>query len=538
AALSRLVFAGSVNSKNLKSSFSNTPGTTGFINTANQKTALSSLWLMAPGESLIGAYYSGANNYAYASGTSFSAPMISGALALLGARWPVLFRNGTATRLLFQTASDLGTKGVDTTFGTGLLNMNKAWQPAGALTITNTKGQKIAVSSITGSMLSSGAFGSLSSLTSKLSSMTALDSYQRDFKVNLSSLITPSKASSATASAATAPKTTATGARFTDGSSFAMASMQYRDMHDVKPFGMPEKPNGWYMSFTDSRGSTFAGGYGFPASAAFTEAMWGSDNLAAQDVTELGISNSLMRFAEGGQFTAYGRRVGGNSRLAFSWSQTSNTVSMMDLPWTVSNASAFGAGFTTKVTDRWSVGLTVNALNEKNGLLGSTYADSGIGFGKSHNSVSTGITSTFDMGNKLNLVVDASWVRSDGASMSDGLISNVSSINARSMGAALVQRDAFRKDDRLSLAVRKPLRIYSGSASLSMTSVDSQGYAYTQSESVSLKPDGNETDFSMTYETPSKYGIDWTASLTARHDADNVRGRVSADLLVGAKLSF
>ena len=176
AAIQDTVLVGSVNTANVKSSFSNAPGAASFVATNGQKTAINSMWLMAPGENIIapGIMY-GANAYAYWTGTSMAAPMVSGALALLETEWPVLQRNNTGPAVLDATATDLGAKGVDATYGNGLLNIGAAFQPVGALTVTNTKGAVVTVSSLTPSILTGGALGSLSSLSAILSNYTAFE---------------------------------------------------------------------------------------------------------------------------------------------------------------------------------------------------------------------------------------------------------------------------------------------------------------------------------------------------------------------------
>ena len=58
-------------------------------------------------------------------GTSFAAPLVSGAAALVWQKYPY-FSNDLVRQTLLGTATDLGAPGVDATFGYGLLNVGKA----------------------------------------------------------------------------------------------------------------------------------------------------------------------------------------------------------------------------------------------------------------------------------------------------------------------------------------------------------------------------------------------------------------------------
>lgn len=541
AALSRIVFVGSVNSSNKLSSFSNTPGTGSAISGSVRKS-YSSLWLMAAGENIVapGIMY-GANAYAYWTGTSMAAPEVTGSLALLETTWPVLARNGTATSVLFQSATDLGSAGVDNTYGNGLLNLTKAFQPIGTLTVTKTNGQSIAVSSLSGSVLSSGALGSLSSISSKLSNYTSFDSYQRNFSVNLSGLIAakPSSASQVT-SAAQAPVVSAYHA-FTDGASFAYAYTE-----SASNAGGASMPNrAWYSEFTNSSGTTLATGHGFAATNSFADTMWGFDSKTADATRILGVSNAVIKLADGGDYFAYGGKIGDASRVAFSFANTgASNKDPFALTWQTPNANAFGTGFTTQLADfgdgrAWNAGFTFGYLTEDNGLLGTVYDSNGlVSLGNKHNSMSWGFSSSLDLSNSTGLLFEAALSRTDGGAVDSGLVSNVSSILARSYGASLVTKDAFRDNDHLTLSLKKPLRVISGGADIATTDVDSNGYATTSTTRVGLTPTGSETSFGMNYDALLNSNLSLTASTTFSQDAENVSGATAAAARVGLKLSF
>lgn len=85
--------------------------------------------LVAPGTSVFTGPndVAGSANYYYGSGTSYAAPLVSGAAALVWQAFPY-FDNDLVRQTLLGTAADLGEIGVDAIFGYGLLDIGKAVQ--------------------------------------------------------------------------------------------------------------------------------------------------------------------------------------------------------------------------------------------------------------------------------------------------------------------------------------------------------------------------------------------------------------------------
>jgi autotransporter-associated beta strand protein len=84
--------------------------------------------LTAPGDVIVGdkdATMSDPNGYWVVSGTSFAAPAVSGAAALVWQAYPY-FDNDLVRQTLLGTADDLGAPGVDATFGHGMLDVGRA----------------------------------------------------------------------------------------------------------------------------------------------------------------------------------------------------------------------------------------------------------------------------------------------------------------------------------------------------------------------------------------------------------------------------
>ncbi|MER2520328.1 MAG: S8 family peptidase [Bdellovibrionales bacterium] len=553
AALSRMVFVGSVNSSNNLSWFSNTPGSSAFLNTSGATANLKSLWIMAPGENIVApAIQYGATAYGYWTGTSMSAPIVAGALALLETKWPILASNGTATSVLFQSATDLGTAGVDSTYGHGLLNIAKAFEPIGALTVTQANGIVVPVTASSGGVLAGGAMGSLSALSSQLSQTTAFDDFQRDFTVDLSSAIVkkPVNGSAQTAAVAQASSVRSSAKFLPDGGVYSLVETQgpsqtmLESAKLASPLAaLPQKS--WIMAFSEADGFAAESGQGFSPAAAFADTLWGFGSNAAEGYHTLDASNALMGLTEGGRFVALGNKLGANSRYALSWSSTSLAQdSLGGQSWQTSNADALNAGVSWRMADlgersSWDAGMTLGYLSEKSGLLGSLYDSKGlVSLGDQHHSYSVGVSSFLALGERTGLSFDAAVVRTEGGQISSGLVSGVSPMVARSYGVALTQRDLFGANDHVSLSARRPLRVVSGTADLVTASVDAQGYPVFGTTRVNLAPTGNQTDVSLGYGLPLTDRIDLSTATAFSQDYGHVRGDSNIQLSLGLKLKF
>lgn len=137
-------------------------------------------YVAAPGDKLI----SGCDNSSCweLSGTSFSSPMAAGALALLLQAFPNL-TGEQAVNILETTADDLGAPGVDPVYGHGLIDLAKAFQPIGTLSVSPSATTQSAAVSMIGSSLGA-AFGDAIASTSALQTV-GFDDYRRMFAINL-----------------------------------------------------------------------------------------------------------------------------------------------------------------------------------------------------------------------------------------------------------------------------------------------------------------------------------------------------------------
>ncbi len=130
AAGANIIVVGSIGPTGQISAFSNTPGSACFTlaGVCNAGDELMNRYLVAPGEWIL--VSDGNGGVERRSGTSYAAPMVSGAAALLQDRWGWLKQHpGETVDILLQTATDLGAPGVDEIYGRGLLNIAASQSP-------------------------------------------------------------------------------------------------------------------------------------------------------------------------------------------------------------------------------------------------------------------------------------------------------------------------------------------------------------------------------------------------------------------------
>ncbi len=77
-------------------------------------------------------------------GTSFAAPIVSAAIAVIREAFPYM-KSNEITHLLFTTARDLGTTGIDTVYGHGMLDLERATRPVGATLVPLASGETVAL---------------------------------------------------------------------------------------------------------------------------------------------------------------------------------------------------------------------------------------------------------------------------------------------------------------------------------------------------------------------------------------------------------
>lgn len=180
----QMIVVGSWDIANKKiSGFSNRAGTvcTTYVNdTCKDAAEIKDFYILAPGTSI---YSTGKNgNYVHMSGTSMAAPAVTGALAVIHQMWPHM-KGNNLVKLLTQTADKTIAGYDENVHGQGLMDLDKATQPVGATGIPTSGRTNGNVSQVAGYV--SGSSGALS----ELSSVMVLDSFERDYYVDMSNVV-------------------------------------------------------------------------------------------------------------------------------------------------------------------------------------------------------------------------------------------------------------------------------------------------------------------------------------------------------------
>ena len=450
--------------------------------------------MAAPGDKIIANY--GTNTWGLGSGTSFSAPMVSGAAALMMQKWPTLTGN-QIQQILFTTANKTGVYADTTKYGQGMLDLSKAFSPVGTLTVKATNGTVIP---LTGTYVaSSGAIGSMFTKSMGGIVIAGFDDYKRDYQVN--------------ASAAVMPK---------NSLNYWGDQMALFGADEVKTKDgtvITGSANGMRSSFTmvsskDGVGAAF----GSNISPSLAYGAFANGSVRGSDLVLLNsVGNPYMNMAPNSVSTAMSY---GNTKIgAFTNTVPRDEMNQMrnDLPQM--------AGGIVEHTVKWAggyVSASLGMVSESNSILG-TRSGGALSLGKGANTAFTGVTAGFDINDK--------WAAFGGATMGYSMIeanqnSMVSSVKGLTSGnafAGVTKSGIFNDSDRLGLVVGMPMRVNSGTATLNApTGLDMDGNVNVTAYKVGLTSSAVEFSTQAFYNTELSNSQSLGFGLGARFNAQDL----------------
>jgi hypothetical protein len=494
----QVIIAASVNAAGQHSGFSN--GALGFENTT----------LSALGEHVLSQDQNG--NTFYYGGTSFSAPQIAGAVALLAQAFPNL-TGAQIVALLMSSATDAGTAGTDSVYGAGILNIANAFAPRGATSLAGsaTPVSLSANGTLSAPMGDAGEVGSLSAV--------ALDSLGRAYTINLKPTLRGTTPQLTLAPALqiqrqsvnidNGPVSIALNiaprrGNATESSRLMLSSEDARQARALSGAITMRLGGGTSVSmgFSESADSLAAwiDGTGEPAFliAGDTQGSIGFDHVTGNGMAvrhQIGTHFALTAAAEHGR----------------AWHST--RTQLYD-PWERDDRNGYGSmgvgaqGWTGPL----SMSLNATFLREEGTLLGARFAPSiGVQAGRTLFIDSMVALDPGD-GWRLAAAFRQGWTQAGSASMR----TNAWSIDGE-------KRGIMDRTDRMALRLSQPLRVESGGIGLLLPT----GYDYATSlatwtrETLSLAPRGRQIDGEAVYSVPM--GAGWlTTNAYWRRDSGNL----------------
>ena len=548
-AIQSLIFMGSTNAAKALSAFSNTPGTASFVSTTGVTYSFASRWLVADGENLWGAS-NAHTGLTQLSGTSTTTPQAAAAAGLLLSRWPHL-TNVQVTAILLATGQDLGAAGADATYGEGFLNVfNAVTTPVGGVSLL--AGGRAVPASEASRLLASSALGAGGNVAAALQHAVGFDAFHRDFPLALGAAIAPRTTAGAAAAGAASVvmAQVGPGARsFTDLGDGAWVSTYFSGTASAPAWaaaegqranpGLIQDPTrsvsaDWSVALAQ-RGTYFGVGQGSGAALSFNDARWGG--RTAFFGSDADASAGLLGLPSGAHFATLGLDIGKHDHFAVGVIAAEDDT-LQTLTGTGASARGMVLGYTWAPAKFWKLSLTGSMLAESNMLLGSP-SGGYLSLGREAVSRSLGLGTNFDLGQGYQLGFDTMVAVTDPASTSGSLVTGTSRLMSAAFGLALAKQHLTDADDTLGISLKKPMRVYAGTAELAVpTGVDGLGNAIVDRQRAGLAPAGNESDVALAYDRPLGHATTAGLTFTYRRDANNLPGANDAAALVRVKAKF
>ncbi|SDM55964.1 S8 family peptidase [Maricaulis salignorans] len=493
--LSNLIIVGSVNPNGEISSFSNRPGTACLTvrGRCRDGNRLMDRFLVAPGELLL--VSDGSGGVTRLSGTSFAAPLVTGAAALVLGRWNWLEASDVADVLLF-TAEDLGAPGVDEVYGWGMLDIDAAMSPIDMTNLVHLERSRrrgYSEQSIDVISLASGRLSFRSARDNSITVFEPIGDTYRDFEISVADLMfdDSSRDRNMRANAETYLRERTwwlvNGRQFNDTgeTSYQLSADGRMQITSVAAAADPRAPVSSSglpfqtgVNFRDTEtGREFRLGAGEGAMALNPQDGFG---LFSDHRPETGGVNPVLGFASGGAYAMSTIPLGDRTRMALGVTTSQderlfvNPISGEEQALVEGvagyQATAFLASVSHEFNDSLTAHMTYTSLNEATGLLGAQ-GSSGLGLagGATTDALTVGAETRLPLAVTLSSSATLARTRSVNfddslLSLPDGTVSSAFQLTARRDGL-------FTSVDAVRFSIIQPLHVESGALEYSSTRI-------------------------------------------------------------------
>ena len=448
-------------------------------------------FIVAPGELIL--VSDGQGGTVRRTGTSFAAPLVSGAIALLHDRWPWLAKDPQATvDIIVRSAKDLGAPGVDPVYGVGLLDITGSQSPLDYNKLWYYKVENGVITSETPATLR--ATGSQTTWEANNVFFVLFENVgksRRDFAVPMSSVLSKYRIS-------------INGGAFEQFQSFLTDSLtdfingaDGGNFTDVRHYATPDR-GGWRMgiasedpsaylarrtdqvphsafhAYSPDGGLSFAAGHGLGAMELGGQAGFGMTS----DFAETSGVNPILGLASGGSFLNTALRIAPNTLVAFGYTERdlaakdNLALSESERRFNVGNAlkaHALNVRVTHDFAPGTSLSINYTRLKERDALL-AVQASNGL-LDEGSLSESMTLAGDTDLGHGLTIAASGSLGRSAIADRGQQLVTNGAGLLTSAYAISATKNGVVTGNDRLRLTFSQPLHVEGGSMTLHTTQV-------------------------------------------------------------------
>lgn len=491
---------------------------------SNRAGASKNVYVVAPGVSVktVGPN----NSFITVNGTSFSAPHVAGAAAVLLSLFPTL-TGSDLFDILTSTAQDLGPAGVDNTFGYGLIDLGAAILPLGptAFVTSAANGDQTTTPTDDSGTGFTIAFGDGMFRIDALTSVMMLDKYRRSYFVDANAQMLPLYTPSISLVDAIEGKRMSQSLFMpvsrSDGVSLSFydPNWRIRPLKESLSFAtqsvLADQTPFMYFDTDLSESLAIGVSFGFSAGNAL-DRLAGTQNLSGDFLAARFSAAPHLAFTGDTKTLALKKTVSSKTAIMAGTAIGAYDFSAQ-LPFTRNMPEARALSSFVRVErreGRFSFGMTAGYLKEDNAVLGSISAGA-LSLGSGAMTLFTGARADIDLGRGFAFrgQYTAGWTSLENPESS--FVTGVSTFRTSSFSAAVWKDRLFGKRDRLSLALYQPLKVENGTISLLLPTgrnYNPDQILFTGS-TASIAPSSRELDVEISYRILARSGWSIEANL-------------------------
>ena len=456
------------------------------------------------------------------SGTSFSAPQISGAAALLIQAFPNLTA-GQVVSLLLSSARDAGATGTDAVYGHGILDIGNAFSSKG---VTSLAGSSTQIALGSSAVITSHAMGDAVAQSAGLSAVV-LDSYNRAYRDNFGANLRIAPVAQLLAIAVGSAQhhisqhSGPVSLAFTVDGSNPGASVWTGQLHISREDSRAAKVLAGRIVTQFGSGTALALGFA-EAPDSLISSLQGRSSPAFQ-IAQAASDDMGFNRAGGSSFAL--RRGIGPWGLTLSGGRESVQAGFAPRPGETlqDQHNSFGASRFGVALDRHfgavASSLALSWLGEDRSVLGAFF-DPAFG---AHGADSVFVDAALGWHPADRWQLNAAWRQGFTRARSSAFIAPGSSFSSYGWSVDASRSGVFSGGDSLGLRIAQPLRVASGGISLNLPTAYSYATEAATYELVplSLAPRGRELDTELAWRG-ALWGGNASASVFARFNPGNV----------------